>query len=123
MARRIRHHVALQSSIKLKQTKCNFGEIEDIIWKINLILTLFVKYFQITCIQICISPNTNDITSILHTCRILSRFCLRFTAGYFMIPLSFWVMRVKKTTKKTIASSWFYGKFNYSEKSKILPLL
>ena len=43
------------------------------------------------------------------------------TAGYLMIPLWFWVMRVKKT--KAITSSWYNGKLNFSEKSKFLTLL
>jgi hypothetical protein len=41
-----------------------------------------VKYFQITCVNICISLNTNDNTSIFHTCLTSSWSCLRSTAGY-----------------------------------------
>ena len=60
------------------------------------------------------------ILSLLFALRSLL-FALRSTAGYLMFPLWFWVMGVKKT--KTIASSLFYGKLNFSEKSKVLPLL
>ena len=83
-------------------------------WKSTLFWRFFVKLFQITCVHICISQNTNDITPILHTCLNSSWSCFRSTAGYLMIPLWFWVLRVKKT--KTIASSWSHGKLNFSEK-------
>ena len=75
----------------------------------------FVKYFLITCVHICISLNTNDNTTILHTCLTSYWSCLRSTAGYLMIPLWFWVMGVKKA--KTIASSWLHEKLNFSDKS------
>ena len=81
--------------------------------------TLFGRFlwifFPITCVHISFSLNTNDITPILHTCltKSWSYFCS--TNGYLVIPLWFWVLRVKKT--KSIASSWFYGKLNFSEKS------
>ena len=79
----------------------------------TLVRHFFVKYFQIACVHICISLNTNKNTPIHHTCLTSSWSCLCFTAGYLMIPLWFWVLRVKRT--KTIASSWFHGKVNFSE--------
>ena len=83
--------------------------------KSTLFGIFFVKYFQITCVDICISLNTIDNNPILHTCLTLSWSFLRSTAGYLMVPLWFWVLQVKKT--KTIASSWFHEKLNFSEKS------
>ena len=73
----------------------------------------FVKYFQITCLHICISLNKNDNILILHTCLTSSSSCLCSTADYLMILLWFWVLQVKKT--KTIVSSWFHWKLNFSE--------
>ena len=81
----------------------------------------FVKYFLITCVHICISLNTNDNTTILHTCLTSYWSCLRSTAGYLMIPLWFRVMGVKKA--KTVASSWLHEKLNFSDKSNFQPLL
>ena len=89
--------------------------------KSTLIGHFFVKYFQITCVHICISPNKNHIIPILYICLISCWSCLRSTAGYLVVPLWFWVVRVKK--KKTIASSRFHRKFNFSEKSDFQPLL
>ena len=80
-------------------------------WKSTLFWCFFVKLFQITFVHICISQNTNDITPILHTWLTSSWSCFRSSAGYLMIPLWFWVLRVKKT--KTIASSWFHGKLTF----------
>ena len=42
----------------------------------------FVKQFQITCVHICIYPNTNDNTLILHTCLTLPWCCVCSTASY-----------------------------------------
>ena len=81
--------------------------------KSTLIGHFFVKYFLNTCVHICISFNTNNNTPILHTCLTLSGSCLCSTAGYVMIPLWFWVVRVKKT--KSIASNWFHWNLNFSE--------
>ena len=72
--------IALQLSIRLKQTTWKFKEIEYNVLKISLIYTSFVKYFQITYVHICISLNTKDIMPILHTCLTLSWSCLCSTA-------------------------------------------
>ena len=63
----------------------------------------FVKYFKVTCVHICISPNTNNDTPILHTCLTSCSSYLFSTDGYLVVLLWFWVVRVKK--KKTRASS------------------
>ena len=74
----------------------------------------FVKYFLITCVHICISLNTIDITLILHTCLTLCYSCLRSISRYFWwFNFFFGVVRVKK--KKTRASSWFQGKVHFFE--------
>ena len=86
--------IALQSDIRLKQTTCKFADIEDKIWKINLIWMFFVKYFQLTCVHICISPNTNYIFPI-GKCLTSSWSCLRSTTGYLMMLLCFWVVQMK----------------------------
>ena len=72
------------------------------------------KYFQITFVHICFSPNTNYNTPILCTCLTLSWSFLCSTAEYLMIPLWIWVVRVKK--KKIILTSWFHGMLNFSKK-------
>ena len=72
------------------------------------------KYFQITFVHICFSPNTNYNTPILRTCLTLSWSFLCSTAEYLMIPLWIWVVRVKK--KKIILTSWFHGMLNFSKK-------
>ena len=73
----------------------------------------FVKYFLVTSVHICIYPNTNDITPILHTCLTLCWSYLRSTEGYLVVLLWFWVVLVNK--KKTRASSWFQGEINFFE--------
>ena len=100
--------------------KCAFRKFQSSlknVWKINPTSTIFAKFFQITVVHICISLNTNDTTAILHKCLNLSWSCFCSTAGYWMITLWFCVLQVKKP--KTIASSWFNGKFNFSDFFKI----
>ena len=65
----------------------------------------FLWSILVTCVDICISLNTNDITPILHTCLNSCWSYLCTTDGYLVVLLCFWVVRVKK--KKTRASSWF----------------
>ena len=62
----------------------------------------FVKFFWITCVHICISLNTIEITLILHTCLTLCWSCLCSIARYLVDPLWFWVVRVKKKEKKSV---------------------
>ena len=80
-------------------------------WKSLLFWCFFVKLFLITFVHICISQNTNDITSILHTCVILFLlYCWLFDDSALVLgPAS-------EKDKKTIASSCFHGKLNFFEK-------
>ena len=80
----------------------------------------FVKYFQITWVDIRISLNKNDNTPILHTCLTLCWSCLCSIAGYLVDPLWFWVVQVKN--KKNILSSWVHRKVKNWEKLDFLPL-
>ena len=105
--------IALQSSIRLKQTTWKFGEIYVNVLKINFIWKKFCVDYPIACVHIYIFPNKKDSTPMLHKWMTSSWYCLCSTAGYFMIPLWFLVVWVKKT--KTIASSCFHGKLNFSE--------
>ena len=73
----------------------------------------FCEVFFVTCVHICISLNTNDITPILLTCLTLCWSYLWSTGWYLVILLLFWVVPMKK--KKTRASSLFQGKVIFFE--------
>ena len=58
---------------------------------------IFVKYFWVTCVHICIYLNTNAITPILLTFLTLCWSCLLSTAEYLVVLLWFLIVQVKKT--------------------------
>ena len=89
------------------------GKIMITSGKSTLFGHFLVKYFEVTCVHICISLDTNDITPKLHTCLTSCWSCLCFTARYLVVLVWFWVVRLKK--KKTRASSWFQGNVNFFE--------
>ena len=103
----VMHKVEGKTHNILEKMKITSGK-STLFWYFN------VKCFQITCVDICISLNKNDNTTILHKCLILCSSCLCSTARYLVVALWFLVMRVKK--QKTKASSWFHKKLNFSEK-------
>ena len=82
----------------------------------NIFGHFFGKYFQITCVDICISLIKNNNTPIHHTCLTLCWSCFHSTTGHSVVSLLFWVMQVKK--QKTIASSWFHEKLSLLETSR-----
>ena len=79
--------------------------------KSTLFWHFFVKYFQITCVDIWISLNKKNNTPILHTCLTSCWSCLGSPTGHLVVQCFFWVVRVKK--QKNIASSWFHRKLNF----------
>ena len=83
--------------------------------KSTLFWHFFVKYFQITCVDIWTSLNKNNNTPILHTCLTSCCSCLCSTTGHLVVNIFWGVVQVKM--KKTIASSWFHRKLNFLEKS------
>ena len=92
------------------KTQFFFGQIEDNVWKINLIWIFFVKFFlDHSC-----SLNTNDITPMLYTC--LTFYWSFFLLYCWLFDDSALVLGPEKEKKKT-ASSWFHGMLNFSEKS------
>ena len=49
----------------------------------------FVKFFQITCVHICIYLNTNENTPILHTCLTLSSlYCWLFNDSALVLGVA-----------------------------------
>ena len=82
--------------------------------KSTLFWHFFVKYFQITCVDIWISLNKNNNTLILHTCLTSCWSCLCSTTGDLVVKFFGGVVRVKK--QKTIASSWFHRQLKILEK-------
>ena len=73
----------------------------------------FMKYFQITWVDINISRNKNDNTPILHKCLTSCWSCLCSIAGYLADPVWFWVLRVKN--QKTLPSSQVHRKLKFLE--------
>ena len=57
--------------------------------KSTLFWHFFVKYFQITCVDIWISLNTNNNTPILHTCMTLYWSCLCSTTSHSVVKFVF----------------------------------
>ena len=60
-----------------------------------------LKYFYVTCVPICISLNSNDITPVLHTCLTSYWSYLCSSDRYLVVLLWFWVMQVKKKKTRT----------------------
>ena len=59
----------------------------------------FVKYFQVTCVHICVSPNTNYITPILHTHLTLCWSYLRSSDWYLWFCFGFGSCKWKRKEK------------------------
>ena len=84
-----------------------YGKPHKILEKLKIMSgksTLFGHFlWSISCVHICISLNTNDITPILYTCLTLYWSYLRSTGGYLVILLLFWVVPVKKESIKLVS--------------------
>ena len=92
-----------------------FEKLKITSWKSTLFWHFFVKYFQITCMDIGIFLNPNNNMPILHTCLTSCWSCLCSTSGQSVVKFFWGVLRVKK--QKNIASSWFHKKFKLFRKS------
>ena len=81
----------------------------------------FLKFSQITFVNICNSLNTNYITPILYTC--LTLFWYIFTLLLTIWWFHFGFGSCKWKIQNTIVSSWFHGRLYFSEKFNFHPLL
>ena len=74
----VMHKVEGKTHTIMEKFKITSGK-STLFWK------KFVKYFQITCVDIWISLNKNDNTPILHTCLTSCWSCLCTTTGHSVI--------------------------------------
>ena len=70
--------------------------------KSTLFWNFFVEYFHITCVDIWISLNKNNNTTILHTCLTSCWSCLFSTTSHLVVTFFGGVVRVKKKNNYSV---------------------